>query len=520
VAALLCIAAASCSGSGGGEAGGPAAAFVGGAAVDEPRAALVARDILAAGGSAVDAAAAAYFALSVTMPASASLGGGGVCLVFDARLGRIEAVDFMARPGAGTPAPMNARGFFVMQSRYGRLRWEQIVAPAEGMARFGVPVSRALARDIANDAGSVSRSPALARLLRPNGVPLREADRLVQPELADTLAIIRVRGAREFHDGPEAASFVAAARAAGATFTAAEFAAAAPRFRTPLTVTLQETRIVFAPPPASIGIFQAQLAQMLAPRLASVSRDEQPHLLVEAQKRAFADAQRWNALDLDDFAAVGEAISPPRAAALMADYRAQQRAPTPGIAIAEDPGVATIVAADREGGAVSCAVGAGGMFGSGRMARGVILAAPSEAGGRGVASLAPMMATRSYGGAFSLSPRANTAQLVFAGAAGGGPGAAAALVATGMMTLVERRALGEAIDLPRLAVAGGDAVRAEPGAVARYPGLAARGHALVETPAIGRINAIFCPGGLIDDPTSCRVRSDERGNGLAVGGVR
>jgi gamma-glutamyltranspeptidase/glutathione hydrolase len=495
-------------------------AFVGGAAVDEPRAAVVARDILAAGGSAVDAAAAAYFALSVTMPGTASLGGGGVCLVFDARLGRIEAVDFMARPGAGAPPPMNARGFFVMQGRYGRLRWEQIVAPAEGLARFGVPVSRALARDIADNAAMVARSPALSRVLRPNGVPLKETDRLVQPELADTLAIIRSRGAKEFHDGPQSGSFVAAARAAGATLTAAEFAAAAPRFRSPLTVNLPEARIVFAPPPAGIGIFQAQLAQMLAPRWASVPRDEQPHLLVEAQKRAFADARRWNALDLDDFAAVGEAISPQRAAGLMSDYRAQQRAPMPAITIAEDPGVATIVAADREGGAVSCAVGAGGVFGSGRIAQGVILAAPSEPGGRGAASLAPMMATRSYGGGFSLSPRANTAQLVFVGAAAGGPGAAAALVAAGMTTLVERRPLGEAIDRPRLAVAGGEAVRAEPDAASRYPGLASRGHALVETPAIGRVNAIACPGGLIDDPTSCRVRSDERGYGLAVGGVR
>jgi hypothetical protein len=37
---------------------------------------------------------------------------------------------------------------------------------------------------------------------------------------------------------------------------------------------------------------------------------------------------------------------------------------------------------------------------------------------------------------------------------------------------------------------------------------------------IGRLNAIACPAGLVDEPTACRVRTDPRGDGLAVGGVR
>ena len=35
-----------------------------------------------------------------------------------------------------------------MHIRHGQLRWEQAVAPAERLARFGVPVSRALSRDL------------------------------------------------------------------------------------------------------------------------------------------------------------------------------------------------------------------------------------------------------------------------------------------------------------------------------------------------------------------------------------
>jgi hypothetical protein len=119
------------------------------------------------------------------------------------------------------------------------------------------------------------------------------------------------------------------------------------------------------------------------------------------------------------------------------------------------------------------------------------------------------MATRGLGGVFTLAQRADSAQLIFAGA-GGGNGAAAALVGVALGAVVERAPLDRVMARPRRAIAG-DPVQTlgEAGAGAG-----------VGQPALGRLNAIACPAGFVDDSTACRVQADPRGDGLAVGGVR
>ena len=113
---------------------------------DEPRSALVGRDILSAGGNAVDAAVATYFAMSVTYPGAATLGGGGMCVVSRGQDDAVEAIDFrpalFAQGGRAVMIPGAVRGMFALHARYGRLKWEALLLPAERLARFGNPVQR------------------------------------------------------------------------------------------------------------------------------------------------------------------------------------------------------------------------------------------------------------------------------------------------------------------------------------------------------------------------------------------
>ena len=126
--------------------------------------------ILQKGGNAVDAAVAVGYALTVTHPFAGALAGGGYMTIRLAD-GRTTFIDFrekapeksshdMYLDAAGkmtrdslegwrsSGVPGTARGFEIAQSKYGKLKWAEDMAPAIGLASKGFPVSYALS-DIA-----------------------------------------------------------------------------------------------------------------------------------------------------------------------------------------------------------------------------------------------------------------------------------------------------------------------------------------------------------------------------------
>ncbi len=172
--------------------------FAGMVAAEEPSAALIGRDVLSAGGSAADAVVAMGFALAVTLPSAAGMGGGGACIVYDSASNKAEAFEFMPRGGV----PGLPRGLFAVHAKHGRLHWGAVVTPAEALARFGVPSSRALLSDIAAAGAHVpARFAGLA-----------EGQPVAQVELAALLSRMRIKGPGDVQMAADGAADAAMSR--------------------------------------------------------------------------------------------------------------------------------------------------------------------------------------------------------------------------------------------------------------------------------------------------------------------
>lgn len=499
--------------------------FLGGVSADEPRAALIGREILSAGGTAADAAVAAYFALSVTLPSSASLGGGGVCVVHDPVKQETKALDFLTGVPATVPVgadrpsavPGNPRGMFMLHARYGRLKWPQLVAPAANIARFGAVVSRAFATDLDLVAAPLAAEPETRRVFgRVDGGGLaKEGDLLRQVELAAVIERMRQHGPGDFYNGPLARQIVAAVNSAGGSLALEDLRSYAPIWRDPVAVeVILGATAYFAPPPAAAGAVAAEMAAMMASRdKAARNAEERPHLFVEAAARAFSDRVRWLRPDGTSDVPVRDLVAKARIEALMRSYDSARHVPSANLDPApverpESPAATSFVVADREGQVVACALTMNNLFGTGRIAPGTgILLAALPGGGRGPTSLGPMIVHDK-----------NAGSVILAAGASGGVTAPTALAWVASEIVYGDKNLENALASKRIHHGGHpDIVFHEPDMPeATLTALKARGHQLAATPSLGKVNALFCPGGLLKKPETCQIRPDPRGLGLAT----
>jgi gamma-glutamyltranspeptidase/glutathione hydrolase len=460
---------------------------------DEPRAVKAAQDILAQGGTVADAGVALALTLTVTLPSRASLGGGGACLVRNGRdptssqpivgaspglfgPGRTEeplptqSVEFLpsaGREGGTIGLPALARGLYAIHAKYGKLRWEQIVAGAENMARFGVPVSRAFIADI---------EAVHAEITGPNGQPLAEGDTLPQAELADTMAGLRTRGAGDLYVGKLAADYVAGA---GGEIDAA-------RLRD-LTPVWQERKGV--PFGNNLVYFSATPGGALAEKLwSAASSDPMAGSFFGRVVRTVTGGK----------GAAGDDV--PRRALAVADAAAGQL-PAASSPTAGDGDAATgFVVVDYRGAALACTLTTGRMFGAARLI-----------GRMGVLASLAVPGARSDGlsGAALFITNENIRKLFGAFAAGGDRSGPQALVETALNAFASPLSLEQAMATPRVYAAG-------PGAILAEPGLPLGSRQFTEASRLGSVNGVACPNGIPGDDQSCAVLADPRRNGLTA----
>ncbi len=450
--------------------------FFGGAATDEPNAALIARDTLSAGGNAADAAVAAYFALAVTYPNAAALGGGGVCVVYDRAADKLESLEFLpgtTASGGSVALPGAIRGMAALHARYGRLRWGRLLAPAEAAARLGRPVSRALDRVLKAMPPMALRAPSSGNLFfDATGKMRHEGQPLVQIELAAVLTRLRNAGPADFYGGHLAKTFLADLEGLDLPMTASDLRGYLPRWREPLTFEVDNNVV------ATVATKGGERLRDLWLGLYDGKSFLQQAVDVPLAGYAKASAEVY--ADLSSGAPVGGAA-------------------TTGFAVT-----------DRDGNAVACTLTMLSPFGMAVVApsTGIMLAPAPQPRFDGAQFLSPVLVVNHH-----------TDTFFFAASAGGGAAAPVALVRTALGALAAGQPLGQAIAAPRLFRAGPDAVVLyEPDTDAETIhaiGADTRG---AEVRALGRVNAIHCADGLPEEPESCAFRSDGRGYGLASRG--
>jgi gamma-glutamyltranspeptidase/glutathione hydrolase len=472
--------------------------FLGTVATDEPRAALVARDILTAGGSAGDAAVALAFALTVTYPSSAGLGGGGSCLAFEVRQNRVDAIDFWPRPataGGAVAVPGFVRGMAALHARYGRLAWPQVLAPAENLARFGDQVSRALAAEWREAGPTVQAAPGVRALFGTAGAV--DGTLFRQVDLASVLGQVRARGGGDFYTGPLARRIADAMAQQNGGVGLDDLRGYAAQVGPAPTLRYGFNMMAVSTNPG--GNLTRTLATLLTQGRdeKDVSEAQRPHLFVEAVARLRLMGERAN---------LG-GYNPAEASDLTALTAAAPAMLPPSVTETRRPGATGFVTVDRDGGAVACVLTMNAPFGTGQIAPGTGML------------LAPAGPDPGTDGAAVLVHNANSKLFAYAGAGTGGPAAPGAIFSVAQRAMTFAQPLEAALRQPRLHHVGAPAlVQVEPGVVDDVlRGLEQRKHRLARVAVLGRVNAVYCARGLPNTGARlCETGVDPRGAGLAV----
>ena len=256
----------------------------GAVAADHPIASQIGADVLARGGHAVDAAVATAFALGVLNNFASGIGGGGFALIHDGDGEQVYALDFRENaPAALTPehfspngqhdpqlsiigglavgVPGEVAGLWAMHQRFGRIPWNELVAPAIQLAAQGFEahdlfITRVEAMH-GRTAGDNTAERRLQQLFDRTYVfegELQPGTIVRRPGLAAALEIIARQGAPGFYEGEIADDILQSIEKAGGVMTAEDLRAYQPVWREPLFTTFRGYRIASFPPPSSAGI--------------------------------------------------------------------------------------------------------------------------------------------------------------------------------------------------------------------------------------------------------------------------
>jgi gamma-glutamyltranspeptidase/glutathione hydrolase len=282
-------------------------------ATSQPLAVSAGLRLLARGGNAVDAAVGAAATIALTEPCSNGLGSDLFALVWsDDRLSGLNASgpapaawtrsyftqrygeDGARRPERGwdtVTVPGAVGGWAALHARFGRLDFEDVLAPAIETAERGFAVSPITQDKWRRGAALLASGPGFAEHFLPRGRAPEVGEYVTVPGAARTLrSIARSRG-ESFYRGEAAAATAAHARATGGALTQEDLAGFVPQWVTPIQAPFHGFEVHQIPPNGQ-GIATLMCLGILRHTgLAGVEVDtpDWHHLSIEAMKLAFAD---------------------------------------------------------------------------------------------------------------------------------------------------------------------------------------------------------------------------------------
>ncbi len=269
--------------------------------------------ILEDGGNAVEAMIATAAVISVTYPHMNNLGGDNFWLIApdsedpvgidacgaaagQASIDFYRALGHDSIPSRGPLAALTVggavsgwqRAYAYSRSRLGgKIPLSQLLEEAIALARGGVAVTRTLADNASGKFDQLAASPGFTGQYCPEGRPVKLADRLLQPRIADTLAHLAQAGLDDFYRGDLARSIAADLIGAGSPLTLADLERHQALDVTPLALEIAGQRLFNMPPPTQglaslllLGVFDRL-------GVATAESFDFVHGLVESTKAAF-----------------------------------------------------------------------------------------------------------------------------------------------------------------------------------------------------------------------------------------
>ena len=288
-------------------------------AASQPLAARAGVEILERGGNAIDAAIAANAVMGLMEPTGNGIGGDLFVIYYDAKTGQTHGLNASGWAPTGlTPELLASKGikempergvysvtvpgvvgWHAMREKFGKLEFNQLLAPAIYYAEEGFPLSEVTAGHWGG-AGSLklltAHPNAANTFLLDNGTrPPRAGEVFKNPDLARSLRRIAEKGRDGYYTGPTAEAIVAISKEHGGTMTAADLAEFQPEWVTPITTTYRGWTVSEIPPNGQ-GIAALMMLNLMEPYPLAEYGFHSPkalHVMIEAKKLAYADMLKY-----------------------------------------------------------------------------------------------------------------------------------------------------------------------------------------------------------------------------------